>query len=61
MQWSSRKLWLAMFWQVVNTFLLVHGILPVDAYISITWLLLGGYFVGNLASKVIGEKYGYKS
>ena len=53
MKWNSRKLWLAMFWQVVNTVLLVHGSLPVEAYISITWLLLGGYFLGNVAGQYL--------
>lgn len=58
MKWNSRKLWLAMFWQGVNTALLVLGYLPVDAYNSITWLLLGGYFIGNVVSKYTGDKNG---
>jgi hypothetical protein len=58
MKWSSRKLWLAMFWQAVNTALLVHGVLPVPAYESLTWLLLGGYFVGNVAVEYIAGRQG---
>jgi hypothetical protein len=53
-KWSSRKLWLAMFWQGVFTTLLVLGHIPIDPFLSLTWLLLGGYFVGNLLTQHMG-------
>ncbi len=52
-RWSSRKFWAAMVWQGVFTWLFYAGKLPVEAFTSVTWLLLGGYFVGNVAQKVL--------
>lgn len=52
-RWTSRKFWAMMIWQTVITVLLYRGKLPVDAFQSLTWLLLGGYFVGNVAQKVL--------
>jgi hypothetical protein len=40
----------------VFTTLLVLGHIPVDPFLSLTWLLLGGYFIGNVAVKYIGDK-----
>ncbi|WP_337133562.1 hypothetical protein [Staphylococcus aureus] len=50
-RWSSRKFWAAMAWQAVMVKLLVAGILPVEVFQSLTWMLLGGYFVGNVSQK----------
>lgn len=50
-RWSSRKFWAAMAWQAVMVKLLVAGILPVEVFETLTWLLLGGYFLGNVAQK----------
>ncbi|SES15290.1 hypothetical protein SAMN04487958_10818 [Vreelandella subterranea] len=50
-RWSSRKFWAAMFWQLVMVGLLIAGLLPVEVFEALTWLLLGGYFVGNVAQK----------
>jgi len=55
-RWSSRKFWAAMVWMAVMCALLVEGSLPVDAFVSVTWLLLGGYFVGNIAQKYLDRK-----
>jgi hypothetical protein len=43
-----------MFWQGVFTTLLVLGHIPIDPFLSLTWLLLGGYFVGNLLTQHMG-------
>ncbi|NAW33216.1 hypothetical protein [Halomonas alimentaria] len=51
LRWSSRKFWAAMVWQTVLVWLLATGRLPVAAFESLTWLLLGGYFVGNIGQK----------
>lgn len=51
-RWSSRKFWAAMFWQAATTMLLVSGKLPFDTYEALTYLILGGYFLSNVASKV---------
>ncbi len=50
-RWSSRKFWAAMLWQALMVKLLATGILPVAVFESLTWLLLGGYFLGNVAQK----------
>lgn len=52
-RWSSRKFWAAMVWEAVMVWLRVQDHLPVDAFVSLTWLLLGGYFVGNVAQNVL--------
>ena len=51
-RWSSRKFTAAMFWQAVMVGLLVHGTLPQEAFVAITYLILGGYFAGNVAQKI---------
>jgi len=55
-RWTSRKFWAAMVWQAVMTTLFARGTLPVDAFVSVTWLLLGGYFVGNVAQHILAPK-----
>lgn len=50
-RWSSRKFWAAMGWQAVMVWLLFTDRLPVEVFESLTWLLLGGYFIGNVAQK----------
>lgn len=52
-KWSSRKFWAAMFWQSVVTVLVTFGRLPVDTFESLTYLILGGYFLSNVAGKVM--------
>lgn len=53
LRWSSRKFWSAMIWMLIMVCLLREGTLPVAAFESLTWLLLGGYFMGNVAQKYI--------
>lgn len=55
-RWTSRKFWAVMVWQAVICVLLWFGKLPVDAFESITWLLLGGYLGANVAQKWLVEK-----
>lgn len=50
-RWSSRKFAAAMVWQGVMTGLLWFEKLPTEAYVTVTWLILGGYFVGNVVQK----------
>ena len=52
-RWTSRKFWAVMIWQAVMVWLLFVDKLPVDAFQSITWLLLGGYLGANVAQKAI--------
>jgi hypothetical protein len=54
-KWSSRKFAAAMFWEAVFVLLLWHQKLPVEAFVSLTYLLLGGYFLGNLAQHWINK------
>lgn len=51
-RWTSRKFWAMVVWEAVMVWLLWSGKLPSDAFVSITWLLLGGYFVSNLLENV---------
>lgn len=55
-RWTSRKFWAAMVWQGVITWMRVQGHLPPEMYVSLTWVILGGYFVGNVAQSVLGSK-----
>lgn len=56
LRWSSRKFWAAMFWEGVMVLLLWAGKIPVDVFETLTWLLLGGYFLSNVAQKVWAEE-----
>ena len=47
-RWSSRKFWAAMVWQGVMVGLLAKGALPEEPFVAITYLILGGYFAGNV-------------
>lgn len=53
---TSRKFWAVMFWQAVVTGLLWDGKIPVDAYVNLTYLLLGGYLVANVAQGTLKPK-----
>ena len=55
-RWSSRKFSAMMFWQLVNTGLLWFERLPVEAFVSLTYLLLGGYFLVNGAQHIWERK-----
>jgi hypothetical protein len=51
-RWSSRKFLAAMFWQAVMVALLWAGVLPSEAFVAVTYLILGGYLAGNVAQKI---------
>lgn len=53
---TSRKFWAVMFWQAVVTVLLWFGKLPVETYVSLTYLLLGGYLAANVTQGVLKPK-----
>ena len=55
-RWSSRKFWAAMFWQAVLVVLVVQDKIPASAFESLTYLILGGYFLSNVAQKAILKK-----
>jgi hypothetical protein len=55
-RWSSRKFFAMFFWQGVMTALLWHDKLPSEAFVSITWVLLGGYFVVNGAQHIMENR-----
>jgi len=55
-RWSSRKFAAAMFWQAGMVALLWTGKLPAEAFVAITYLILGGYFAGNVAQHVWEKK-----
>lgn len=54
-RWSSRKFWAMMFWQGVFTGLLVLGKLPTEAFVTLTMMLLGSYFIANAAQHLWGK------
>jgi hypothetical protein len=45
-----------MFWQVVMVGLLVIDVLPAESFVAITYLILGGYFAGNVAQHIWEKK-----
>ena len=53
MKWSSRKLWLAVYFEHLFFLGLVKGWLPTEAFVSLTWLTLGGYFLGNIGEYLV--------
>jgi hypothetical protein len=55
-RWSSRKFFAMFFWQGVNTILVWNDKIPSEAYVSITWVLLGAYFAGNVAQHIWEKK-----
>lgn len=55
-RWTSRKFWAMMFWQSVMTALLWFEVLPAEPFVAITWLILGGYFVGNVTQHIAGAR-----
>ena len=52
-RWSSRKFWTMIFWQAVFTLLLCIGKIPESTFEAVTYLLLGGYLVSNVAQKAL--------
>lgn len=60
-KWTSRKLWLAVYFEHLFFLAMVKDWMPVNVFESLTWLLLGGYFLGNIASRHIGTKLAGKS
>jgi len=55
-RWTSRKFVAAMCWQAVMVILLASGVLPAEAFVAITYLILGGYFAGNVAQHIWERK-----
>lgn len=54
-RWSSRKFWAAMFWQSVCTLLVWFNKIPDTIFETLTFLILGGYFLSNVAQKAIQD------
>jgi len=55
-RWSSRKFWSAMIWQAVFTVMFGLGVLPEEAFVALTYLLLGGYFVSNTSQHIMSKR-----
>lgn len=53
---TSRKLWLAVFFEILFTILLCYGKLPTSVYESLSYMLLGGYIAGNVAQNIMLTK-----
>lgn len=51
-RWTSRKFAAVMFWQGVMVVLLWNDKLPPEAFVSVTWVLLGAYVAGNVAQHI---------
>lgn len=54
-KWASRKFWAMMFWQAVVVWMRVRGHLPAEAFVSLTTVLLGGYFAANVVQAVTAK------
>lgn len=57
-RWTSRKFWAMVVWEAVMVVLFWVGKLPEASFVSVTYLLLGGYFVSNVAQKALAPKVG---
>lgn len=51
-KYASRKFWLAVVFQIVFTFMLYSGKMPISAFENLTYMLLGGYFISNVTQKI---------
>jgi hypothetical protein len=51
-KFTSRKLWVAIAFQIVFTTMLCYGKLPAPAFENLTYMLLGGYFISNVTQKI---------
>lgn len=51
-RYTSRKFWVAVAFEIVFTALMCYGKLPVATFESLTYLLLGGYFISNVTQKI---------
>jgi hypothetical protein len=52
-RWTSRKLWVMVGFELIFVALLWYSKLPVEAFVSLSYLLLGSYFVSNVTQKYI--------
>jgi hypothetical protein len=53
---TSRKLWIAVCFEIVFTILLCYGKLPTSVYESLSYMLLGGYYLSNTATNIMLAK-----
>lgn len=51
-KYASRKLWLALIFQSLFTFMVWNDKLPTDVFENLTYMILGGYFISNVSQKV---------
>lgn len=51
-RWTSRKFWAMMVWETVFVVMRWQDVLPVEAFVTLTGLLLGGYYASNVGQKV---------
>lgn len=49
---TSRKLWIAVVFQIVFTVMVYFGKLPTPVFENLTYMLLGGYFISNVTQKI---------
>jgi len=53
MRWTSRKFWAMVVFEFTFVTMRVHDVLSMDAFVVLSQLLLGGYFVANVAGSGI--------
>jgi len=51
-RYTSRKLWIAVAFQIAFTVLMCYGKLPTPVFENLTYMLLGGYFISNVTQKI---------
>lgn len=52
-RYTSRKLWIAVVFEIIFTILVCYGKLPTSVFESLSYLLLGGYFVSNVSQQFV--------
>jgi hypothetical protein len=55
-RYSSRKFWTMLVAQLGWIIMLYDGVLPADAFVSLTYLTIGGYFLVNGTQHVLEKK-----
>lgn len=55
-KYTSRKFWMAVVFQIVFTTMLCNDKLPPAVFESLTYMLLGGYFISNVTQKIFAKE-----
>jgi len=55
-RWTSRKVWICIFWEAVFVGLLLHKDIPPEIFLSLTMFNMGSYYASNVMAKYADGK-----